>query len=237
MKRQPGELNLRTKPEFRALVGQFYIVPKRCDHWARLIKEGIFEAWHVKAGKIEKARKRSYIKRRRKSISDNLWEILGRLYWNQAAWIILRGEYDAMKETLWNSEIKILLEKRYGYLSQVKQKKRDWFEEVQSRGGDETPLKLAYRDTAESLGLKSGEALRVRLSPWRLRKSPPASLFMETLDQKTRLSRLQRIPLSRRTDKVKALINITKSEYYTPAKIAELKKNTIRARRSPPKKV
>lgn len=215
-KRKPGDLSLslETKIHFRGLVGQFFIVPKRKEFFAKLlVEEGIARAWHEEVEKQRKEQsdakiKRSYVKRKRRSIADNLWELLGRLYWNHAAWIILRGEYKALKKTLSDHQIEKRLKERYGYLSQVK---RDgWFEEVKCGG---SPSNLAYRDTAESLRL-SEESLRLMLSPGRLRKSPPASLILSIMDSKKLLSRLQRIPPSHRTHKDRVLIRLIKSEAY-----------------------
>lgn len=205
MKCQPGELNLKTKLEFRGLVGQFFILPKRAEFWDRL--RNTLCAWQAE---IEKqGEKGTYVKRKRRSITDALWNLLGQLYWNHAAWIILRGEYKALKKPLSDNEIEKRLKEHYGYLSQVK---RDgWFVEVK-RG---SPLVLAYRDTAERLGLQE-DTLRLMLSPGRLRKSPPASLLAVKMDSKKLLSRLRRIRPSRRTPKDRALIRCIESEVTPP---------------------
>lgn len=205
MRRQPGDLNIDTMSGFNGLVGQFFIVPKRNEFWAKLRPS--MRAWHAE---IEKQRlKGSYVKRKRRSITDGLWELLAQLYWNYAAWIILRGEYKAMKKTLLCPQIEKRLKEQYGYLPQVK---RDgWFEEVKKG----SPLDLAYRDTAESLGLDEG-SLRVMLSPKRLRESPPSSLISVSMDSKKLLSRLLRIPPFRRTAKDRELIRFIKSEFISP---------------------
>lgn len=214
MRRQPGELNIDTKSGFNGLVGQFFIVPKRQDFFVKL--RPTMRAWHEEIEKQMKEqsdakRKRTYVKRRRRSITDNLWTLLGQLYWNYGAWIILRGECKAMKKALSDHQIEKRLKENYGYLSQVK---RDgWFEEVKSGG---SPSDLAIRDTAESLG-RSEESLRLMLSPGRLRESPPASLIRATMDSKKLLSRLRRIPPFRRTAKDQALIRAIESEFYPPA--------------------
>ena len=71
--RQPGELNLKTKIHFRALVGQFFIVPRRDEYFAKL--QPIFRTWNEE---IEKqSQKRSYVKRKRKSIYQRFVEALG----------------------------------------------------------------------------------------------------------------------------------------------------------------
>ncbi len=212
-KRQPGELNLKTKPEFRATVGLF-ILAKRDEFWVKLIPT--FHAWQDDIKK--QLEERTYVKRRRKSRPDNLLNILGMLYWNYAAWIILRGEYKGMKKRLRDNDIEKRLKACYGYLSQVK--KEYWFMDVQRHDlnptfrihpSSDTPLELAYLDSAESLGLDS-DSLRIMLSPKRLRESPPASLIAVSMDSKQLRSRLQRIPPRRRTAKDKALIRIIKAE-------------------------
>jgi len=206
MRCEPGELNLKTKAEFAALVGQFFIVPKREEHWAKL--NNVMRAWHEK---IERQREqRSYVKRKRRSITDDLWTLLGLLYRHYAAWIILRGEYKAMGRALSEQQIEKQLKERYGYLSQVK---RDgWFAEVKKG----PPLDLAYRDTAEGLRLSEG-SLRLMLSPGRLRESPPASLIRANMDSKKMLSRLRRIPPFRRTEKERKLIRLIESEVAPPS--------------------
>jgi hypothetical protein len=211
VKRRPGELNLETRLKFRALVGQFFIVPRRNARFAKL--QPIFNAWNAE---IEKqSQKRSYVKRKRKSITNDLWKLLGLLYWNHAAWIILRGEYKAMKKMLQvdgtrlsDREIEKRLKECYGYLSQVGPEK--WYSNV--KHGE--PLALAYQDTAKSQGLNDGEELRRKLRPGRLRKSPPAALITASIDSKKLLSRLRRIPPFRRSRKDKVLIRIIKSEAH-----------------------
>lgn len=203
MKRQPGELNLKRKADFSALVGPFFIVPRREKFLANL--KPTMRAWH---DKIEKQREKgSSLKRKRPSPTDNLWKLLGQLYWNYAVWIILRGEYKAIaaKKTLQDHQIEKVLKERYDYLPQIK--KDGWFREVKK----EYPMDLAYRDTAQSLGLEEA-SLRVMLSPERLAKSPPASLVLVSMDHKTLLSRLERTPPFRRTVKTKTLIRAIKAE-------------------------
>jgi len=212
-KRQPGELNLKTQLEFRAVAGQFFIAPRRKEHFAKL--QPIFRAWHAEIEKKNKTeienqgRQRSYVKRQRRSITNDLWRLLWRLYWNHAAWIILRGEYKTMKKTLSERDIRKQLQERYGYLSQLK--RDDWFRDI--KGGGVTPLNCAYRDIAEPWGL-DGETLRRMLLPGRLKKSPPASLIAVSMDSKKLLSRLLRIPPFRRTAKDWALIHVIEAEAY-----------------------
>lgn len=213
MRRQPGNLNLKTKLEFRALVGQFFIIPKRHEFFYKL--RPIMRGWHADIEKQTKEQndpkgKRIYVKRNRRSITDNLWDLLARLYWNHAAWIILRGEYKGMEKTLSERDIRKQLQECYGYLSQLN---RDgWFAEVQKG----SPLDLAFRDTAESFkGLGLDEtSLRVMLSPGRLRKSPPASLIAVSTDSRILLSKLRRIPVADRTRKDLTLINVINAEFY-----------------------
>src|SRR5262249_41288167 len=129
------------------------------------------------------------------------------LYWNHAAWIILRGEYKAMKkDKLSDREIEKRLKDCYGYLSQVGSE--GWYSEVKHG----VPLAQAYRDTAKSHGLKDGQALRRMLLPGRLRKSPPAGLIAATMDSKKLLSQLTRIPPFKRTHKDRVLIRLIESE-------------------------
>ena len=133
---------------------------------------------------------------------------MGLLYWNHAAWIILRGEYKAMKQKkISDREIEKRLRDCYGYLSQVS--REGWYSEIKH---GEPPLAYAYRDTAKSQGLNDGQALRRMLLPGRLRKSPPASLIAVSMDSKKLLSRLQRIPPSKRTHKDRVLIRLIESE-------------------------
>jgi hypothetical protein len=205
--RQPGELNL-TKAEFHGLVGQFFVAPRRKEHFAKL--QPIISAWNANAKVEEQGKQRSYVRRRRKSITDNLWPLLGRLYWDYAAWIILRGEYKSLKKTLSENEIMERLQNQYHYLSQVKA--RGWFNEMQTT----PPLDSAYQDIVERLNSKgwklNKDSLRVMLSPKSLRESPPASLSIIGMDSKKLLSRLLRIPKSRRTHKDKMLILAIKAE-------------------------
>jgi hypothetical protein len=209
MGRRPGELNLSREKDFSALVGQFFIGPGRREHFAKL--QPVIGAWDAEVDK--QVKKRSYVKRKRRSVTDDLWKLLGRLYWNHAAWIILRGEYKALKKKrLSDREIEKQLKGYYCYLSQLK--RQGWFAEVE-RGG--SPLNLAYRDTAESFkqpGL-DGESLRRMLLPGRLRKSPPAPLvttYLAYVDSKKLLAKLKRIPPSRRTHKDRVLIRAIESE-------------------------
>lgn len=204
MRRQPGELNLSREIDFSALVGQFFIVPRRKEHYAKLAPT--IKAWNVEVEKQIKTR--SYIKRKRKSLTDNPWNMRDRLDWNYAAWIILRGEYKGMKKKgLSNVEIEKRLKDCYSYLSQVK---RDgWFAEV----GKGPPMDLAYRDTAESLRLDE-DSLRIMLSPGRLKESLPAPLitaYQVYRDSKKLLAKLKRIPPSRRTHKEQVLIRLIES--------------------------
>lgn len=203
MRQQPGELNLKRRADFSALVGQFFIVPKRKEFWAK--RKKTMRAWHEQ---IDKQRERgNSLRRKRPSPTDNLWILLEQLYWNYAVWIILRGEYKAIaaKKTLPDHQIEKLLKERYSYLSQINND--GWFREV-NKG---YPMDLAYRDTAQNLG---EESLRIMLSPERLAKSPPASLVLLNLDPKILLSRLERIPPFRRTVKTKTLIRAIKAEFY-----------------------
>src|SRR5262245_5679710 len=116
MRRQPGELNLSREKDFSALVEQFFIGPRRREHFAKL--QPVIGAWDAEVEK--QIKKRSYVKRKRRSVTDDLWKLLGRLYWNHAAWIILRGEYKEMKKALSDRDIEKRLKECYGYLSQVK---------------------------------------------------------------------------------------------------------------------
>ena len=71
------------------------------------------------------------MKRKRKSITNDLWQLLRLLYWNHAAWIILRVEYKGMeKKKLSDREIEKRLKDCYGYLSQVSSE--GWYSEVNS---------------------------------------------------------------------------------------------------------
>ena len=133
------------------------------------------------------------------------------LYWNYAAWIILRGEYKGMKKTLSENVIEKRLKERYGYMSQVNQE--NWFAVVQGYG-NYSPLDSAHEDTAKNLGLKDGETLRRMISPGRLRKSPPGSLVIVSMDSKKLLSRLRRIPPSDRTRREKWIIRMIKFEVH-----------------------
>ena len=208
MRLQPGELNLKLKrkADFNALVGQFFVDPKRKKRWAKLKKT--MRGWHEKIEKQQETG--NSVRRKRPSTSDDLWMLLGQFYWNYGAWIILRGEYKAMKKPLLDHQIEKLLKERYGYLPQIK--KDGWFGEV-NKG---YPMDLAYRDTAaENRGLGE-ESLRVMLSPGNLEKSPPASLVLVSMNPKTLLSRLERIPPFRRTVKTKTLIRAIKAEAYYP---------------------
>lgn len=224
--------------EFNALVGQFFVVPMRAAFFGRPKNHPettpIAEYLALTYGKLTKAaskwheiidkywqdekegsaKGRIYAKRSRRSISDNLWNVLARLYWNHAAWIILRGEYKAMRKTtktggaLSDTACERELRKRYGYLPQVQ---RDgWFAEVKKG----SPRDLALRDTAESLKLTEG-SLKLMLSPGRLSKSPPGSLIratMDTMDPMKSLARLERIPPSTRKPNEKMLIRMIKSK-------------------------
>ena len=89
--RRPGELNLSREKDFSALVGQFFKVPRRKEHFAKL--QPVIRAWDAEIEKQGKS-----VRRRREAITDDLWTWLGRLYWNHAAWIILRGEYKGIKK-------------------------------------------------------------------------------------------------------------------------------------------
>jgi hypothetical protein len=206
----PGELNLKlkTKPHFRGRVERVFIVPKRAEHFAKL--QPVFHAWHAE---IEKQRKqRTYVKRRRKALTNNLLMLLSWLYWDYAAWIILWGEYKSLKRTISKEEeIKETLENQYHYLSQVQ--RQGWFNEMKRT----PPMDSALQDMVERLKLKGWKldkdnALRVMLSPGRLKKSPPPSLIAASMDSKKLLSRLMRIPPSRRTHKDRVLINVIKAE-------------------------
>lgn len=218
-KRDPGELSLKTKLEFRGFVGRVYINPQRKEHWAKL--GPIFAYWNAE---IEKqSQRRNYVKRKRKSITNDLWDLLGLLYWNYAAWIILRGEYKGLKKTLSENEetlskneieqrLEEILQDRYQYLSQIQHE--GWFDEIKTT----QPRESAYQDMVERLELKewklNKDALRVMLSSKRLRESPPACLITATMDSKKLLSRLMRISPSRRTRKDRLRIHVIKGEAY-----------------------
>lgn len=218
MKRQPGELGLKISPEsrgletiadFNALVWQFFVDPKRWEHWVRL--KPSMRAWREK---------RSYVRKKRESITDDLLMLLGRLYWNYAAWIILRGEYKAMKEAhLTEQAIENRLKKRYWYLPQVNE--IGFFARLQKESSDEnkTPLHLAYEDTAKTLRRSkplSAESLRRMVSPGRLRKSPPASLIFTGIDPRELLSQFRRIHPKRKGTREQRLIRLLKSIVIPP---------------------
>jgi hypothetical protein len=216
---RPGNLNLPTKLHFREVAGWLVIIPKREQHLSRL--KPVFQAWQIIIRELTRESKtcaedktptavRLYLNRRRPPISDKIWQILSILYWNYAAWIILRGEYKAMKANLSEHEIEEQLRKRYGYLSQVQTE--GWFMNMKNT----EPLILAHEDTAKSFGFKSAESLLVMLSPGRLKKSPPASLILADTNSQKLLSSLERGEPRKRTRQEKTLINLINSKYYKP---------------------
>ena len=201
MKCRPGELRLPQAKNFYALVGQFFVATKR---------EEFFSAH--RQGKKTQKKKRRYSGRHRSSLIDrDIWRLITALYVNQAAGIILLGEYKAMKavnKSYSDDVFRRRLEKQFNYLDVIKIE--NWFATLKADG----PYTLAIETTASSFGMKT-PTLKRRLPE--MKEAQPWWHGWLTLDRQKRLKILLRTPPRKRTRRDKLLQREALAEFEGPS--------------------